>query len=236
MTSKKPIILCTRASVNSHFLINKAYANAVGNSGGILMMLTSEVTTEDLEKVLDTVDGVLLPGGSDVDPNLYNQERKEYTGDSDNYRDIIESMVIEQAMKRGMPILAICRGLQILNVKLGGTLYQDIEKEFSNTIQHDNHEGKTRDHLAHIVDIHHGCLLERIIGKSVVEVNSLHHQGIHELGKGLSVCAVSPDGLVEAVEMPIYPFMLGVQWHPEELATNEMWKKVFDAFIGSCKK
>lgn len=233
---KRPIILCTRTSVNSYLLVNRAYVNAIENSGGTLIMLANNMESEELDNLLSFVDGVLLPGGSDVDPNLYGQDKKEYTGDSDNYRDIMESELIEKALAKKLPILAICRGLQILNVKLGGSLHQDVMKEMRGSINHDRHSEPTRYFLAHKVSLKEGCLLKKIIDKDEIEVNSLHHQGINILGNGLVVSATAPDGLVEGVEMPDYPFLLGVQWHPEELATNPIWKGVFDAFIKACTK
>lgn len=230
MENKKPIILCVRTLLETRVVINKAYASAIEKAGGILVMVASDNGEEDLEDLLENVDGILIPGGTDVNPSLYEEKREEYTQDSDNYKDIIESFLIERALEKKLPILAICRGIQILNVKLGGSLCQDVEKEIVGSIKHDRHNDGPRSLLAHKVFLEENSLIKKIIGLKEIEVNSLHHQGIKTVSKELTISARSPDGLVEGLEMPSYPFLLGLQWHPEEL-DNPLWKKVFDSFI-----
>lgn len=214
-------------------IINEAYSNAIKNSGGVLQMLE---TKEKIDQFLGEADGILLPGGADVNPVLYNAEKKEYTQTPNNPRDVFELYLIEKAMERNLPILGICRGIQILNVKFGGTLYQDISIERKDSIDHDRHDDGPRSMLAHEVNLKEDSLIGQIIGTPKIEVNSLHHQGIHNLGKGLVTSATAPDGLIEAVEMPDYPYLVGVQWHPEELLDNPAWKGLFDNFIQSCLK
>ncbi|MES3005001.1 MAG: gamma-glutamyl-gamma-aminobutyrate hydrolase family protein [Patescibacteria group bacterium] len=233
---KKPIILCARALVDKRLVVNEAYAKAIENSGGILLMLASEVEDFELDDVLQNVDGLLLTGGTDVNPSLYEEEKKEYTGDSDNYRDIVESMLIEKAIEKKMPILGICRGMQMLNVKLGGSLYQDILKEMPGSLQHDRHHDGPRSMPAHKVTVKENSLMHSVLGTTEIEVNSLHHQGIKTLSPELKATCVTPDGLVEGAEMSDYPFLLCMQWHPEELLETPVWKNIFDAFINACKK
>lgn len=156
-------------------------------------------------------EGILLPGGGDVNPKLY-KERNCHSTEIDDGRDALELEVIDWAIRKGIPLLSICRGIQILNVSLGGTLYQDIESEFNTPIRHK----KTKN-----ADEHHCIILEEeagplnAFGVRAVPVNSSHHQAVKELGKGLRVIARAPDGIIEAVIHEEHPFLLGVQWHPE---------------------
>ncbi len=230
--------MCSRACLGQdgidRFVVNKAYAEAIRAAGGTLIMLTHPLGESDLATLFDDVDGILIPGGTDVDPELYHESLKKYAGTPDPERDATEIMMLAEAQKRKLPILAICRGFQMLNVYTGGSLYQDLKIERPESANHDFHEGFPRTHLAHPVSVENGTILKEMVGADTVEVNSLHHQGINVLGKGLIVSAKSPDGLVEGIELENYPFCVGVQWHPEELATNEPWSTLFRKFIESC--
>jgi len=217
-------------------LINKAYSDAIENSGGLLLMLASGAGEEDLDALLQHVDGVLIPGGADVNPALYGEVKKEYSQTPDDDRDALELALIGKAMEKRLPILAICRGFQILNIKFGGSLYQDIEKEMKNSIKHDYHNDGPRSLLAHRMSLTKDSLISKIIGELDLKVNSLHHQGIKDLGKGLVAVGVAPDGLIEAIESPGYPYLIGMQWHPEELTDDPVWKRFFDDFIEVCSK
>jgi putative glutamine amidotransferase len=233
---KTPIILSYKTLKKSGEL-NEKYSEAIENSGGKLQMLDSK---EDIDKFIDQADGVLLPGGNDVNTMLYGEERKSHTQPPHDERDMFELYLIERAMEKKLPILGVCRGLQILNVKLGGTLYQDVQKEMDGSIRHDWHEENSepisRSLLVHPVSFDGNSRLHTLVGKDSVDVNSLHHQGIKDLGKGLVASGHSPDGLVEAVEMPDYPYLVGVQWHPEELYSTPVWKNFFDNFVEVCSK
>lgn len=197
-------------------------------------------TPEEIDQSIDEADGILLPGGNDVSPLLYGEERKSHTQPPHNERDRFEMYLLERAMDKKLPVLGICRGIQVINVKLGGTLYQDVEKEMPGSIRHDWHDNDSkplpRSLLAHAVSIEEGSELYGILGKKAVEVNSLHHQGIKDLGKGLTASAHAPDGLIEGIEMPSYPYLVGVQWHPEELQDNPVWKTFLDHFVQVCSK
>jgi putative glutamine amidotransferase len=229
-----PIILCTAATIEHDGVfrrsINEAYEQAIEASGGILLMIASHLETKYLDEVLNIADGILMPGGTDVDPERYGQKNEGLTNKIDANRDTIEIALLGRAIERNIPTLAICRGMQILNVKQGGTLYQDVEKEMSAVVHHDNHN-LPRPTLSHKVSLVEGSLLHSTTGASEIEVNSLHHQGINKLGKDLTVVATSPDGLVEACEIKSHPFLVGVQWHPEELYATPAWKNLFDTFI-----
>lgn len=236
--NRKPLILCTRSYIDDSKILrvglNKSYADAIEKSGGILLMVTSGISTDDIDSLLNQVDGILVPGGADLNPSIYNEVKKEYTQKSDDERDELEQNIVKIAIQKRIPILAICRGCQILNVSLGGSLYQDIEQEKPDHIKHDYHHDGPRSLIAHSVSLTDGSLISKILNTKEAEANSLHHQGIKELGNGLMSAAVAPDNLIEAIELTDYPFGIGLQWHPEDLE-NPIWKKLFDAFVEVCE-
>jgi putative glutamine amidotransferase len=155
--------------------------------------------------------GLVLGGGGDIDPKYYGEPNRQ-AQDPHRERDEMELALFKQARERGMPVLGICRGLQLINVGYGGTLAQHI----GDAHRGDTHLGGTSKHATHPVDVVEGTLLKRVVGTARFEVVSRHHQAINVLGVGLRVSATSADGIVEAVEDPTLPFLLGVQWHPEE--------------------
>jgi putative glutamine amidotransferase len=167
---------------------------------------------------LDGVDGLCLAGGADVDPALYGEARRPETEAPDTDRDRLESALLRDALDRDLPVLAICRGLQLLNAALGGTLHQHIEGH--------NHR-KLRD--AHEIHIAPGSRLERILGTQTYVVNSRHHQAAGRIAPGLLLLATAPDGVVEALEVPGKRFALAVQWHPEARMDGED-ARIFRAF------
>jgi putative glutamine amidotransferase len=172
--------------------------------------------------------GLLLMGGTDVDPRLYGQSPAPQTQRPDGTRDNFESLAIDEALKRDLPILAICRGLQILNVHLGGSLVQHLDSV-------DRHRQKTPEdpgRAAHVITIEPNTLLAEIAGVQTWQVNSRHHQAIDGVGRELRISARAPDdGTIEAVEIPSRRFVLGVQWHPEDQAPNNAEQmKLFQCF------
>jgi putative glutamine amidotransferase len=233
---KTPVILSYKTLKKSGEL-NTAYLNAIEGVGGELKMLES---IEEIDSMIDQADGILLPGGNDVNPMLYGEERKADTHPPHNERDRFEMYLLEKALERKLPVLGICRGFQVINVKLGGTLYQDVEKEMSGSIRHDWHDDNSqplpRSLLSHQVSVDQNSKLHGLLAQDNIEVNSLHHQGIKALGNGLIATAHSSDGLVEAVEMPGYPYLMGLQWHPEELQGDAAWKGVLKDFVENCSK
>lgn len=178
------------------------------------------------EKVL-SCHGLLLPGGDDIDPGCYGEARSEKCGKSSHLRDSCERKLLETFLPTGKPILGICRGQQFLNVFCGGTLHQDIPG---------HSDFKNRAEGTHSVHITPGTKLHGILGTSEIRVNSLHHQAVKRLGQDLTVSAVSPDGIIEALERPGHPFCLSVQWHPEHLSKHRKdQQKLFDAFVLACR-
>ncbi|MBI3633003.1 MAG: gamma-glutamyl-gamma-aminobutyrate hydrolase family protein, partial [Candidatus Vogelbacteria bacterium] len=179
---------------------------------------------------------LLLTGGDDVNATCYGETCSTLVKNTDDERDKIELLLLKIAIERNIPVLGICRGLQIMNIGLGGTLHQDLYTEWSQKIQHNNPD-KERDYLAHSVMLEKTSKLFSIIGKETLLVNSLHHQGVEKLGVGLTTSATAEDGLIEGIENPSLQFFIGVQWHPEELLKdNPLWLKLFNTFITEASK
>lgn len=198
------------------------YKNAVLEAGGLPLLIPQNLDAGRLAVVLDLIDGLLLPGGGDIAPERYGETvLHEKVYGVDVVRDETELVLVREAVARDMPLLAICRGHQVLNVALGGTLWQDVESQMPHSIEHVFfQEGLSRDYLAHDVMIEAGSCLASLVGKTAEKVNSLHHQGVKELGEGLVASAWTRDELVEGIEYPDKRFVVGVQWHPEEIVEN----------------
>lgn len=209
--------------------LRKHYEQALLRAGAEVCWIEPEDPAAP-EKALDC-DGLLLPGGPDVAPGLYGQERSEKCGKPNPVRDTLETELLKAFLPTGKPIFGVCRGIQILNVFCGGTLHQDIA---------DIQQCRHRDRLccrfgSHKVRVEDGTILHSILGETEILVNTLHHQAVDREAPGMKVCAVSTDGIVEAMEMPGHPFCLAVQWHPEMMASrNALQQGLFDAFVSAC--
>ena len=202
------------------------YVFSLWRSGARVRWIGPE-NTEASRRALLECDGLLMPGGVDIEPARYGQETHEKCGKIDLARDAMEWWILEAFLPTGKPVLGICRGIQTLNVFLGGTLHQHIEG---------HSDFKSRSKGFHKVIVTPGSRLREIVNTETLTVNSLHHQVVDSLGKGLEVCAVSEDGFVEAVVHRSHPFCLGVQWHPEHMSrTDKRQQKIFDAFVNACK-
>lgn len=177
-----------------------------------------------------TCDGLLLPGGGDMDPKFYGQARIPACGEPNLLRDAAEPLLLRAFLAADKPVLGICRGIQVMNAALGGDLYQDI-KPFEH-LPHNGHWAKV-----HTVTVRRGTLLSRILGQDTVLVNSQHHQAVDRVAPGFTLAALSEDGIVEAIEKPDARFCLGVQWHPEWLSdADPAMQGLFDAFVNACSK
>jgi putative glutamine amidotransferase len=188
---------------------------------------------EPTSAALDGVDGLLLTGGDDVDPALYGEAPHPTYDVSEPGRDAFEIDLVRRALAADLPILAICRGLQVLNVALGGTLIQDIPSEPGGLLQHD--AAGPANTLAHSVAITPGSCVAALVGPGESRgVNSRHHQAIRALGQGLVVTGTSPDGVIEAAEVPAARFCVGVQWHPENFKAGE-FDRLFEGFVDACR-
>jgi len=222
-TGKRPLIGLTtyRKTIQNSaplIAIPPAYVEAVAEAGGAPLLIPLGLDEESLRAILDGLDGVLLTGGGDIAGEHYRSEHPNLIFDIDPDRDRVELFLAREAVVRDKPLLAICRGHQLLNVALGGSLYEDVLHLMPAAIKHDYWGEYPRNFLSHEVTVREGSLLARRLGTtSRLRVNSLHHQGVRDLGQGLIAAAHAPDGLVESIEVAGHRYALGVQWHPENL-------------------
>jgi putative glutamine amidotransferase len=203
-------------------LLPRSYLTAVERAGGLAVMLPPDrAEGEDPSQLLALIDGLVLAGGADIDPAFYGQEAQANTTDTVPVRDAFEIAMARAAIERDMPLLGICRGMQLLNVACGGTLLQHLPERFG------HHEHRrvvgSFDGADHDVELRDGTLAMRVVGERRHATKSHHHQGIDRLGEGLEVSGVSAmDGLPEAIELTGARFVLGVQWHPEADETSSV--------------
>lgn len=186
-----------------------------------------------IDDLLDAVDGLLLSGGPDIDPSAYGHEPARCLGPTEPELDAFELTLARAADRRGIPLLAICRGAQLLNVSRGGTLHQHLPDVVGREIEH--RQPEPADQLTHAVTLDPDSRLAELLGWREGEVNSLHHQAVDTLGAGLRVVARAPDGVVEALEAPDRPFTIAVQWHAECLVHWPQHAPLFDAFVAACR-
>ena len=213
-------------------LLAEDYLTAVEKAGGIPIILPVDRDLKHIPRLLDMVDGVLVSGGNDISPMLYNERINRYCGLLDPDRDTFEIELSKHAIEIDKPVLGVCRGIQILNIALGGTVYQDLP---SSGFELHTILTNERNVPTHSVKIEKDSPLIHILGEEVVPVNSFHHQGIREVAPALKTAAVTPDGLVEAVYMPDKKFVLAIQWHPEMMFDSEQQAALFTAFIETCR-
>ena len=237
---KRPVIGITASHDTEHdkLFINSVYLRAIRNAGGIPMIFPMEVTEDDLRDLVTLTDGVLFTGGDDIHPFLYGEETDAKCGNVSQPRDSMEMALVPLVMEFGKPIFGICRGIQILNTAMGGTLYQDIPSQFKSELSIAHRQPFAYKVPSHTVDITPGTLLSRILGEehASIAVNSMHHQAIKDVAPGLEVCGYAPDKMIEAVYAPDYHFLLGVQWHPEHLTNSQSdAAKLFAAFVDACR-
>ena len=235
---KKPVIAITTNFTNVEIEKKPAstYAKAVEGAGGTAVLIPRDLPVDQYAALRERYDGLLLTGGGDVDISHFNGEPNPAIGHPSPLRDRLELALALLAIESGWPLFGICRGIQVLNVALGGTLITDIPSQYKTTIDHNTAAEKGRQYLAHAVDIVGDSSLARMMGSTHVEVNSFHHQAIKQPAARLVVTARSSDGLIEAVELPgISKPVIGVQWHPENLQEMSVHKALFEEFIKSCK-
>lgn len=211
------------------------YANSLVKAGATPVLIPQLTNFEDLLPLLEILDGVLVSGGHDVNPGLYNEFPKAWCGPYVPARDDQDVAISKYAMERDLPMLGICRGIQIINVACGGTLYQDVEKDGG----FEHHSGSMylfpRNHAWHTVTVAEDSILRGVFGKETVSVNSYHHQAVKAPGEGVRVTAVSSDGVSEGIEIAGKKFAVGVQWHPEMMYDSDEQLKLFKAFVGACR-
>lgn len=213
---------------------NQAYVRAVERAGGVPVLIPPLPDESSLRAICDRLDGLLLTGGEDITPDLYGEQPIPECGASDRQRDELEIAFARWALDTDIPLLGICRGMQLLNIARGGSLYQDLGTQQPQTRQHAQVR-HPRSHRAHDIRILPDSRLAAILDTTRHSVNSLHHQAVNRVGDGVRIVAWSPDDVAEAMELPAYSFALAVQYHPEELeSTDEASQRLFSAFVRAC--
>lgn len=214
--------------------LTHAYSDAVLEAGGLPVLVPSAAGGgKRIAEWGFRLDGLIMSGGGDIALSLSRGAAHVRVGRPDVARDDLEFALLDEFLRRDKPVLGICRGCQVLNTGLGGTLYTHLPDQLRGALDHE-YPGDLRTTIAHSVQIRGNGRLARLVRQPAIEVNSHHHQGIRDLGKGLEVVALSSDGLVEAVELSGKRFVIGVQWHPEWLKFQEWTRRLFAGFVEAC--
>jgi len=224
--------------LNARQFLNTAYVRAIEAAGGVPILIPNlseagAANTEALSRYLDAIDGLMLSGGVDVAPSCFGEEPHPELGEVDEDRDRTELALIRLAIERDYPVFGICRGVQVLNVALGGTLYQDLPSQIPACLSHRQSDNNlARGEFSHSIEIEPGTRLSEIVGASSMQTNSFHHQSLKDIAPGLVVTARAPDNIIEAVENPDSRFLVAVQFHPEETAPHDdLSRRLFEQFI-----
>lgn len=217
-----------------YYILNKNYVTAVEKSGGAAFLLPCSSEEEIIEIYLEKIQGLIVSGGVDLDPVYYGEEPMPGLGAVNPERTNFEIMLTKRALKIDIPILAICGGYQLLNVVAGGTLYQDINSQISEILNH--RQRAPRWYPFHSVKIHKNTKLYEIFKEEKIRVNSRHHQAVKKVAKDFIVAAEAEDGVIEAIENPNLKFCVGVQWHPEDMFERDYYSQIlFKTFIKYCE-
>ncbi len=238
MEEKKPIIgLCSsyeKDEENDRIFLNKSYLDAIRQFGGMPLVIPAEAGEAEQAFLLAQCDGLVLTGGNDITPSLYGEEVLNDTVVPAPERDAGEPRLCRMALERDLPILGICRGIQIINVHFGGTLYQDIPAQFDTDVNHSMEKPHHR--TCHDCRIPPHTPLHDLLGVDSIQVNSHHHQAVKRVAPGFEVMGTCSDGIVEAMYRPASRFLWAVQWHPEKIwDIEESSAKLFEVFIAACK-
>lgn len=222
------------------WVMNSRYSVAMADAGAAPAMIPLfSRDLDSLRAVYERVDGILLAGGVDMDPGTFGETPHPRLGRVDPDRDAVELELARWAIEERKPILGLCRGHQVLNVALGGTLWQDIESQLPDAIKHDYfpNAGYARDYKAHPVAVVPGSRLDAAFRRAAIEVNSMHHQAVKELAGSLQASGRAPDGLIEAFESGTEHFLVGVQWHPEMFErSDEGTRELFRQFVAAAAR
>lgn len=232
----KPLIGITASQMKKDYYVpraflNQAYITAVARAGGIPILLPVGIGPANFDDLFARIDGVLLSGGEDMDPSTYGEPMHREVSDVNPPRDEMEIAMVRWLIEAKKPFLGICRGFEVLNVAMGGTLYTHISDQLPGALLHPCYPNLPRDLLSHSVEVKSGSKLAGLLGEGELWVNSLHHQGVDKVAEGLQATAHAPDGLVEGLELPEHPFGLAVQWHPEELRESPQMQNLFKSLV-----
>lgn len=211
--------------------INTAYVEAIRQAGGLPVLIPNQLHGGEWRDLYPRLNGILFTGGGDISLAYFAGSPHPKIDEVDENRDSLELSLFRQAAQEGKPFLGICRGCQLANVALGGTLYTHIQDQLPGALKHDWYPDIPRTTIAHPVQMDEGSRSAKIFGEPILQVNSLHHQAIKTLAPGLVAVGHAPDNLVEVVELPDHPFGIAVQWHPEWLTDQQSMRRLFSAFV-----
>lgn len=231
----KPVIgITARVEKDQMYSLDPVYGRAILQAGG-LPLIVPIVDEEDIPLLCERLDGLIVTGGGDINPTLYGEEPHVRLGAVYPGSDQYEKELILNFLELDKPFIGMCRGMQMLNVSLGGTIYQDLEGQYEGTL-YQHKQLAMRTHRTHSVTLEDDSRLLKIMGEKTFNVNSFHHQGVRGVSEKLVVAARAADGLVEALESENHQFVMGIQWHPEEFALqgDEASKKLFERFVKEC--
>ena len=238
----RPIVGITSRHIENEYKIKyvaspKPYIRALVKAGAAPVIVPLGADVKTLKTLAGALDGILFSGGGDIETRLYNGEEHPKVYGVDKDRDRMELALVQLALENKVPLMGICRGFQVINVALGGSLYSHINDQLPGAIEHRYFPDYPFDHIAHTVSLNDpSSKLAGIVEDLQLEVNSLHHQGVKKVGANLKVTASAPDGLVEAFEYADNPFGVAVQWHPEWLGKDEASEKLFKSFVKAAAK
>jgi putative glutamine amidotransferase len=210
--------------------LNQAYIDAITMAGGVPVVIPSSLARGGWETLYSRLDGILFSGGGDIASEYFHGDDHPRIDDVQPDRDAVELSLFDAAASEGKPFLGICRGCQLVNVAMGGTLYTHLPDQLAGALDH-SYPGNRRKTLVHDVQVEEGTFAAQVLDEPIVRVNSHHHQGLKDIAPQLRVAGRSPDGLVEIIELPEHPFGLAVQWHPEWLTDQEPTQKLFRKFV-----
>jgi putative glutamine amidotransferase len=235
-----PIIGITASQISNTYgqlavQLMQAYVDAIAQAGGVPVVIPSSLARGGWESLYSRVDGILFSGGGDISIEHFSGDPHARIDDVDPDRDSVELSLLHAAAARGKPFLGICRGCQLVNVGLGGSLYTHLPDQLAGALDH-AYPGNMRTVLVHEVQIEEGTLVGSVLDEPIVRVNSHHHQGLKDIAPDLRVAGRAPDGLVEAIELPDHPFGLAVQWHPEWLTAQQSTRNLFRRFVQAADK
>jgi putative glutamine amidotransferase len=222
--------------------LSEVYLDSITTAGGLPVVLPCAPSPKVVAEYVRRCDGVMITGGDDIQPELYYPDvpvaLRKTVGRNDPVRDLLETLIVREAFAQRKPLLAICRGHQILNITLGGTLFVDIPSQVKTTINHSRL--KQKDRVVHQVILEKNSLIHRVFGKERIEVNSSHHQAVDKVARPLRVTGRAPDGVIEVLELrpedaELMPYLLGVQFHPERLTRGyPEFVELFRSFTEAC--
>jgi putative glutamine amidotransferase len=218
------------------FGINQSYVRALAAAGCAPVLIPLLDDDERLRAIYERLDGIVFPGGADVAPHEYGEEPIDNLNVVEPDRDRVELRLARWAFDDDLPMLGICRGQQLINVALGGTLYQDLIHQGATTVEHSDADGRARTKLIHRVRLDPDSRLAQLIDETSVEVNSLHHQAVKDVAPALRVTGTADDGVIEALESPDRRFWIAVQWHPEEIDDVPWVRRLFAGFANAAAR